>query len=118
MTFLSPSRMTLLWSGIVIVALCMGFGGIWMHDRYYEDAFAKATQDAQRANDAAVEHSQQVIGQADTLLRAVREFYLRTGSVEETERFIEPAAAKRPARRSSASRAASPRPTAGSLEKC
>ena len=89
MTFLSPSRMTLLWSGIVIVALCMGFGGIWMHDRYYEDAFAKATQDAQRANDAAVEHSQQVIGQADTLLRAVREFYLRTGSVEETERFIE-----------------------------
>ena len=88
MTVPSLSRMTLLWSGIVIVALCMGFGGRWMHDRYYDDAFAKATQDAQRANDAAVEHSLQVIDQADTLLRAVREFYLRTGSVEETERFI------------------------------
>ena len=72
MTVPSLSRMTLLWSGIVIVALCMGFGGRWMHDRYYDDAFAKATQDAQRANDAAVEHSLQVIDQADTLLRAVR----------------------------------------------
>lgn len=88
MTFLSPSRMTLLWSGIVIVALCMGFGGIWMHDRYYEDAFAKATQDARRANDAFVAHSLQVIGQADTLLRAVRDYYLRSASLEETEGFI------------------------------
>ena len=88
MTIPSLPRMTLLWCGIFIVALCMGLGGFWMHDRYYGDAFAKATQDAQRANNAAVEHSLQVIGQADTLLRAVREFYLRTGSAEETERFI------------------------------
>ena len=88
MNALSHSRMTLLWWCIFIVALCMGLGGLWMHNRYYDDAFSKAMHDAERANNAAVEHSMQVIGQADTLLRAVREFYLRTGSIAETEDFI------------------------------
>ncbi len=88
MNALSHSRMTLLWCCIFIVALCMGLGGLWMHTRYYDDAFSKAMHDAERANNAAVEHSVQVIGQADTLLRAVREFYLRTGSIAETEDFI------------------------------
>ena len=43
---------------------------------------------AESGNDAFVHHSRQIFSQVDTLLQAVRGFYLHTHSISETERFI------------------------------
>ena len=63
-------------------------GWVWLEKKTYREEYETTTRETQMANDAFVEHTQQVIGQVDTLLRAVRDYYLQSGSVEQTEAFI------------------------------
>ncbi len=88
MNALANPRLAILWISVGIIALGMLLGGRWAEQRLYDEAFAKATQEAQLANDTFVEHTHQVMREIDTSLRAVREYYQRSGSVTETERFI------------------------------
>lgn len=81
-------RLMVLWIAVGIIAVGMFFGGLLARQRLYDEAFAATTQEALLANNTLVEHTEQILREVDTVLRAVREYYQRSGSIEETERFI------------------------------
>jgi hypothetical protein len=82
------NKLRLLWATVLILTLVMlGQAGVF-YAKNYEAETARLTQSARVTNEAFVQHTLQVISQVDTLLQSVRGFYLRTGSVVETENFI------------------------------
>lgn len=83
------SWLRLLWGSVVLFML--GAVAVWfslIRQAQYEE-LANAVSESRIANDASVDHTVHVVRQADVLLRAVRAHYQRTGSVPETERFIQ-----------------------------
>jgi signal transduction histidine kinase/DNA-binding response OmpR family regulator len=82
------NRLLLIWSAVtvllVVVVSAFSIGYVSFKDAERSRHFQTATV----LNEAFVEQSQQVVNQADTLLRAVRGFYQKTGSLPETESFI------------------------------
>ena len=81
-------KLSLLWAFVailifaVLAELIVTYGALLQAER------EKLTQNAQLANDAFVEHTLQVVTQVDTLLKAMRGYYLRTGSAEEAEHYM------------------------------
>ena len=82
------SKLLLLW-GVVIslnIGIISAFGVALT--TYYDAEKSRLLRTTEVANDAFVGHTLQVVRQVDTALFAVRGFYQRTRSFEETERFI------------------------------
>ena len=88
MTVHARSRIKYLWVTVLVFGLLTAIGWTWQRGRIYADEVERATREAQVANEASAEHARRVIGQGDTYLRAVRSYYLRTRSLEETRRFV------------------------------
>jgi PAS domain S-box-containing protein len=82
------SRLLLLWSIVVLFVVGTGIGLVWFDHQVRNEEFERTKREAALANDAFVEHTRQVVGQADNLLRAVRSHFLHTRSVAQTEVFI------------------------------
>ncbi len=82
------NKLLLLWSAvivlIIVVTSALGIGYLNLRDAEK----VRHTRNVKHLNDAFVEQTSQVVNQADTLLRAVRGFYQKTGSLPETESFI------------------------------
>lgn len=78
-----------LWGGVTL--LIVGVVAVWfsLYHQAHDEEQAKAVSESRVANDASVVHTVHVVGQVDVLLRAVRAHYQRTGSVADTERFID-----------------------------
>lgn len=81
-------KLPLLWSTVLIIALGIVSLSSLFYVKYIGWEEDRLARNAEFANDAFVHHSLQVMTQVDTLLQAVRSFYLRTGSLAETEHFI------------------------------
>ncbi len=88
MNLFAYPRLMVLWIAVGTMAVGMLFGGLQARQRLYDEAFAATTQEALLANTTLVEHTEQILREVDTVLRAVREYYQRSGSIEDTERFI------------------------------
>ncbi len=87
---LEPTRgnLILLWSMVAVLCLAIaseaGIAYGALQGREHKQLVEKATQ----ANNALVEHTAQVVNQADILIHAVRGYHARTGSAAATERFV------------------------------
>lgn len=82
------TRLVLLWGTAALSVVATGGGILGFYRTVQTEEAERAVRETQIANDAFVEHTQQIIGQADTLLRAVRGQFLITQSQAQTERFI------------------------------
>ena len=82
------TRLVLLWGTVALSVVTTGGGILGFYHSVQAEEADRAARETQIANDAFVEHTQQVVGQADTLLRAVRGQLLITQSLAQTERFI------------------------------
>ncbi len=82
------SRLLLLWSIVVLFVVGTGVGLLWFDRQVHQEEFKRTEREAALANDAYVEHTRRIVGQADNLLRAVRSHFLHTRSVPQTEAFI------------------------------
>lgn len=89
MSFPKPFRLIILWGAVLLFGLGSVFGWFWLHDRMHENAFAQKLRETQILNDAFAEHTEQVFKNIDLALSAVREVYLRTQSIAETDRFMD-----------------------------
>ena len=78
----------MLWLAVLLFATGCTIGWFWLHERLHEDAFAQKLRETQITNDAFAEHTEQVFRNVDLALSAVRDVYLRTQSIPETEHFI------------------------------
>ena len=83
------NRLLLLWSLVAILLLGVAGELGLIYAKSFEWERARMSQVAESTNEAYVNHSRQIISQVDTLLQAVRGFYLHSHSIPETERFIQ-----------------------------
>lgn len=81
-------KITLLWAVVLLVLVAMFLAGLEARSRSYAEEKARLEHEATLANLAFSEFTSQVVNQVDALLSSVRQFYLRTGSIDETEGFI------------------------------
>ena len=85
----TKTKIAILWLSLLagaVVALAFAFQ---IKNRFYAEEQARLTQQAARIGSSYVEFSSQVINQADALLISVRQFHKRSGSIMETEQFID-----------------------------
>lgn len=82
------SRLVILWSAVLLFSLASVAGWFWLYNRMQEQAFEQKLHETQIINDAFTEHTEQVFKNVDLALSAVREAYLHTSSIPDTERFI------------------------------
>jgi signal transduction histidine kinase len=82
-------KVPLLWSTVLVVVLGIVSLSSLFYIKFVDWEEDRLTRNAQLANDAFAHHSLQVMAQVDTLLKAVRSYYLRTGSLDETDHFID-----------------------------
>jgi PAS domain S-box-containing protein len=82
------SRLLLLWSIVALFVVGTGIGLVWFDHQIQREEFERTQREAVLANDTFVEHTRQIVGQADNLLRAVRSYYLHTRSIQQTDEFI------------------------------
>jgi signal transduction histidine kinase len=82
------NRLVLLWSMVSILLLGIAGEAGLIIAKSFEWERVRMARTAESGNDAFVHHSRQIFSQVDTLLQAVRGFYLHTHSISETERFI------------------------------
>ncbi|MBY0453731.1 MAG: sensor domain-containing diguanylate cyclase [Burkholderiaceae bacterium] len=88
MKILPSTKLALLWGTVFLFAICNAVGWFWLHNKTYDEEYLKSKNEVQMANRAFVEHTEQIINQADTLLQAVRGYYLQSDSVRQSEDFI------------------------------
>ncbi len=81
-------KIAILWVSLLAAALVSLAFAFQIKNRFYAEEQARLTQQAARIGSSYVEFSSQVINQADALLVSVRQFYKRSGSLLETEQFI------------------------------
>ncbi len=81
-------KITLLWAGVLLVLVAIFLAGLEARSRIHIEEKARLEREAKLANLAFSEFTRQVVNQVDALLSSVSQFYLRTGSIDETERFI------------------------------
>lgn len=89
-------KLAILWSSVLLFGLASVVGWFWLHDRMHDQAFAQKLRETQIANEAFAEHTEQAFRNVELALSAVREVYLRTQSLAETERFIDGLPLNRP----------------------
>jgi two-component sensor histidine kinase len=82
------SKLLMLWALVLIVVLAaIGEAGVYYTRTYYMEQ-ARLTHAAELTNEALANQTKQVMTQVDTILYAVRNFYLSSRSIEKTEAFI------------------------------
>lgn len=83
------TKLLLLWIGVIILIFVMvsalGIGYVDLR----KTELLSALHVIEQANDAFVNDTRHVLDQIDALLHAVRGFYLRSGSIDETRQFIQ-----------------------------
>lgn len=82
------SSLLLLWSVVGLFLCGTVVGLVWFEHQIEHEEFERIQREAHLTNSTFVEHTQQVVGQADNLLRAVRSYYLHTRSIRQTKEFI------------------------------
>jgi signal transduction histidine kinase len=82
------NKLSLLLAMVLVLVLAAAGESALFYTKSFQWEKERLTQAAQLRNDVLVEHSLQVMTQVDTLLHAVRSFYLRSHSATETEAFI------------------------------
>jgi signal transduction histidine kinase len=81
-------KLLLLWSlVIVLITGVVGALGVDFAATHQAEK-RRLLQEAELANSAFIEFTRQTVEQADTLLRATRAFYRRSGSLTQTEAFV------------------------------
>ena len=78
----------LLWGFVAVLTVANGVAWFLQKRSVYETELASALRESEIANDAFAEETRQMFRQIDLVLRGIRAFYRRTGSVAETERYI------------------------------
>lgn len=81
-------KMAALWSFVVAFLLASGIGLYLHYHDIHREQYAQTLREARIANDAFVEHTERVVNQVDSALRAVRGYYSATHSIGATENFI------------------------------
>jgi signal transduction histidine kinase len=84
---ISP-RLRALWVFVGVLVIATFIGIYEFYRGAYRLEVENATLNATAANKAFAEHTNRIVTEVDTILRAVRGYYQRTKSVEETEQFI------------------------------
>ena len=82
------SRLLFLWVMVGLFVVAAAISLIWYERRIQHEEFERTNREATLANHSFVEHTRQIVGQADNLLRAVRSFYIHSRSIKQTEEFI------------------------------
>jgi len=83
------NRLVLLWSMVLVLVLAIvGEAGLF-YTKSFQWERERLSQAAELRNDVLGGHSLQVMTQVDTILHSVRNFYLRTRSIAETDSFID-----------------------------
>ena len=85
----SRSRLILLWGTVAILNIAIVSEVGIAYTKFHADEKARLIRTVELANEAFAEHTLQLANQVDTILHAVREFYLRTHSLADTETFID-----------------------------
>jgi hypothetical protein len=85
----SRSRLILLWGTVAILNIAIISEVGIAYTKFYADEKARLIRTTEVANDSFAEHTQQLANQVDTILGAVREFYLHTHSLANTDAFID-----------------------------
>ncbi len=85
----SKTKIAILWISLLAVALAAFAFTFQLKHKFYAEEQARLSQQAARIGSSYAEFSSQVIKQADALLVSVRQFHERSGSVVETEHFID-----------------------------
>jgi len=81
-------RLRLLWMVVLVLLLgIIGEAGV-IYAKTFEAEKIRLTHTTELATDTFARHSAQVINQVDTLLKAVRGFYLQSRALAATEAFI------------------------------
>ena len=82
-------RLRLLWLVAGLTCLAILGGSAWFyHDSYRAEA-ASAAGEANKTVNAFTEHTLQLINQVDAFLHGMRWVYQQTGSIAQTERFVD-----------------------------
>ena len=81
-------RLPLLWILVGLFVVGTSVALVWVDHQTRQKEFERTYRDTSIANDTFVEHTQQIVSQADNLLRAVRSNYMLTRSIKQTEDFI------------------------------
>lgn len=87
--FLLTKKVLLLWCIVLAFAIATVIGGLQLNSRITDEEGARIKNVVTLANEALVIYTNQLLVQTDALLSATRQFYLRTGSFSETDKFID-----------------------------
>ena len=79
----------LLWSVAALVSLAILVSGAYVTHATYLAETAAARGETRLAIDAFAKHTSQLLKDADALLHGMRWVYQRTGSLDETERYVD-----------------------------
>lgn len=83
------SKLLLLWTSCAVVSVVI-LSELWLaYSTLQEVELSRLEHGVAEANDVFAEHTDQVVAQVDTVLYAVRGFYLRSRSVDETRAFVQ-----------------------------
>ncbi len=82
------TKIIFLCISVCLIILCI-VGGSSLQEKTYQTERSRLLNEATIGVEACGEHTRQIVNQVDVLLHAVRMTYIRTGSVTETEQFID-----------------------------
>ena len=83
------NKLLLLWATVLVLLLTIVGQASLFYTESWQGERGRLSQAVELRNDVMVHHSLQVMNQVDTILHSVRNFYLRTHSVAETDGFID-----------------------------
>ena len=83
------NKLLVMWTTVAIAVMGVGGEATLFFAQTLQWENERQLQAITAATDLSASHTQQVFNQVDTVLHAVRSFYQRTGSLEETQRFID-----------------------------
>ncbi len=78
-----------LWGLVLLLTAANVIGWFAQRESVYEAELASAMRGAEIATDAFAEETEQMFRQIDLVLRGIRAYHLRSGSIADTERYID-----------------------------
>lgn len=82
-------KLLLLWAIVLAVVMGTLLGGAGLRERIYIEERTRLEQETKIVNDALIEYTSQIVSEVNALLNGVRQFYLHSGSLSQTESFID-----------------------------
>ena len=77
-----------LWGLVLLLTAANVIGWFAQRESVYEAELASAMRGAEIATDAFAEETEQMFRQIDLVLRGIRAYHLRSGSIADTERYL------------------------------